>query len=142
MPITYRIDHERRIVLARGPVRFTDQDAFNYQLGVWSNPAIQGYDELFDMTNVEEIEEAPPERIRQFARESAKMDQPESHSRLAIVAPQDIAFGLGRMYQVFRELSPGSTKKVGVFRSLREASAWLGIDDLPSDWSETGTKSR
>jgi len=70
------------------------------------------------------------------------MDQPESHSRLAMVAPQDIAFGLGGMYQVFRELSPGSTKKVGVFRSLREASAWPGIDDLSSDWSETGTKSR
>jgi hypothetical protein len=139
MPITYRIDHERRIVFARGLARFTEQDASNYQLEVWSNPAIQGYDELFDMTNVEEIEDASPERIRQFARESAKMDQPESHSRLAIAAPQDIAFGLGRMYQAFRELNPASTKKVGVFRSLREALAWLEIDDL-SDWSEAGTK--
>src|SRR5262249_8679936 len=132
MPIEHRIDHERRVVFAKGQGRFTDQDVFNYQLGVWSDPSIQGYDELIDMTNVHDIEQTSPERIRQLAQESAQMDQPERHSRFAIVAPQDIAFGLGRMYQAFRELNPASTKKVGVFRSLAEALKWLGVEDIAS----------
>jgi len=51
-----------------------------------------------------------------------------SAARLAIVAPRDFEFGLGRMYGAHREMDNRSTKWVGVFRARPEALAWLGLD--------------
>lgn len=48
-----------------------------------------------------------------------------AHGRAAIVAPQDLAFGLGRMYDTYRELSGRSTRQVAVFGSMAEALQWL-----------------
>jgi hypothetical protein len=70
------------------------------------------------------VEVPSADRIRQLARLSAGMDAAMT-SKLAIVAPGDFEFGLGRMYEAFRELQSG-TKQVNVFRSLEEALAWLG----------------
>jgi hypothetical protein len=56
------------------------------------------------------------------------MDDKYSRSRFAIVAPTDIAFGLGRMFQAFREMDRSSTKQVGVFRTMEEALSFLQIE--------------
>jgi hypothetical protein len=58
------------------------------------------------------------------------MDQPRTSTKFAIVAPDDLAFGLGRMYGAYRRLDERSTKEVGVFRTVAEALAFLGIQDL------------
>ena len=55
MPIVHRIDHERRLVVAEGRGIVTDQDVFGYQRDVWSRPEVAGYDELVDMSEVEDI---------------------------------------------------------------------------------------
>lgn len=81
------------------------------------------------MTEVKEIIHPPTERIRALANISANMDPPELPSRFAIVAPQDFAYGLGRMFGTYRELNPGSTKKVAVFRSRKAALNWLDKKD-------------
>jgi hypothetical protein len=57
------------------------------------------------------------------------MDDKNTKSRFAIVAPADVAFGLGRMYQAYRTLDRRSTKEVGVFRTMREALAFLRRED-------------
>jgi hypothetical protein len=89
MPIDYEIDHARRLVFARGRGIFADADVFAYQREVWSRPEVAGYDELVDMTEVEEI--AIPTlagpRIQQLAGEAAAQDHPTSAGKLAIVAP-------------------------------------------------------
>jgi hypothetical protein len=105
----------------------TDQDVFAYQKEVWSRSEVTGFDELVDMTAVTAIEFVSGERIQILAAFSAMMDAPGSASRLAIVAPYDYHFGLGRMYQAYRDAQPRSTKQIGVFRSREEALVWLGI---------------
>jgi hypothetical protein len=55
------------------------------------------------------------------------MDARLSASRFAIVAPTDLAFGLGRMYGSYRSLDDRSTKLVGVFRSRDDALRFLGV---------------
>jgi len=49
----------------------------------------------------------------------------------ALVAPQDVAYGLSRMYQILRE---GSMSQVEVFREFSEAWRWLGLpeDEIPA----------
>jgi hypothetical protein len=130
MPIEYCIDSERRIVIAKGYGTFTHEDVLKYQQDVWSRPELVGYDELVDMSHVELIALSSTERLREVAWLSAGMDSQSLLSRFAIVAPTDLAFGLGRMYETFRNLNDRSTKQVGVFRSLDGALAFLGRSDM------------
>jgi hypothetical protein len=130
MPIEYCIDHERRLVMAKGHGILTHEDILGYQRDVWSSPALAGYDELMDMSHVKHIALLSTERVRELARLSAGMDARSSASRFAIVAPTDIAFGLGRMYEIYRSLDDRSTKQVSVFRSLDAALAFLGLSSV------------
>ena len=127
MPIEYEIDKERRLVTARAKGTVAHDDFIAYQLGVWSRDDVAGFDELVDMTQAEAIVVASMDAIPRLANLSARMDAPSS-SRLAIVASDDNAFGLGRMYETYRTLDSRSTKEVGVFRTMPEALAFLRRD--------------
>jgi len=113
--------------LAKGHGTLTDQGIFGYQRDVWSLPEVGGYDELVDMTQVEDIALPSTERVRALASLSADMDAPSRTSRFAIVAPSEFAFGLGRLYEILRTHDDRRTKVVRVFRSLDEAKAFLDI---------------
>lgn len=54
----------------------------------------------------------------------------EAGSRVAMAAPSDEFFGMGRMYQALRSDSP---VEVGVFRELAAAEAWL---ELPAGYRD------
>lgn len=126
MPIEYKIDHAKRLIVARGSGVFTDSDVFDYQREAWSSPEVAGYDELVDMTDVQEVALPSADSMRALASISASIDPPEGGTKLAIVAPQDFAFGLGRMYEAYRGFQRASKKEVAVFRTLPEALAFLG----------------
>ncbi|HEV8377164.1 MAG TPA: hypothetical protein VGR38_13120 [Candidatus Polarisedimenticolia bacterium] len=128
MPIDYSIDHGRRLVLARGIGILTDEDVFRYQGEVWSRADVSGYDELMDMSKVKQVALPSVKRVRKLAQLSAGMDAGPAGSKFAIVAPSDLAFGLGRMYEMYREMEARSNKEAGVFRSLGEALAFLGVE--------------
>jgi len=129
MPITHRIDHSLKIVFAAGIGVMTDADAFGYQNEVWSRKDIEGFSEFIDMTAVERIALPSTERVRDLAALSARMDVGPGPAKLAVVAPDDYAFALGRMFQAHRELDRGSRKEVGIFRTHREAAAFLGLPE-------------
>jgi len=133
MPIEYRIDPVRRIVFARAFGTLTDQEVFGYQLDVWSRPDVAGYDELIDMSLVEQVAIPATDRVRQLAQVSSAMDQPTGSRKFAIVAPKDFHYGLGRMYATYRELEEHSTKQVEVFRAMADALKWLGIEEPGQD---------
>jgi len=126
MGIEHSIDHARRLVLVSVRGTLTDEEIFAYQRAVWSRPDVAGYDELVDMSDVEHIALPSAERVRQLASLSSDMDT-RTPGKLAIVAPKDFEFGLGRMYQAYREMESRSTKQVRVFRSMELALAWLGM---------------
>lgn len=125
MPIEFTIDHARRLVTAKARGTMTGEDVFGYQRDVWSRADVQGYNELIDMREVEQIDLKSIDNMRFLAELSASMDAPAQPSRFAIVATSDEAYGLGRMYETYRRLEGKSTKQVGVFRSLTEAMVFL-----------------
>lgn len=129
MPIDYHIDHDRRLVLARGHGDLVMADMFRYQREVWSRPELAGYDELVDMTGVGKIESPSIDHVLELSAVSAAMDPEQGASRFAIVAQDDLAFGLGRMYQSYRGLDQRSTKRVGVFRTMAQALEFLGVQE-------------
>jgi hypothetical protein len=132
LPITHCIDHAKRLVVARGYGLFEAADVFGYQREVWSQPGLAGYDELVDMNDVTKIDLPSPHRIRDLASMAAGMDVPSASSRFAIVAPSDLAYGLGRMFQVYREAEQRSSKEVGVYRTMAEAIKFLNLTDVPA----------
>jgi hypothetical protein len=138
MALDYRIDHDRRVVFAEGRGTLTDQDVFGYQQAVWSRPEVATYDELVDMRGVEHIALPSVDRLRALADLSAQMDVPSSASKLAIIASESYAFGLGRMYQMYRDTNPRSAKQVSVFRSFEDAIIWLGISHSGQDSDQRG----
>jgi hypothetical protein len=132
MGIEYQIDDERRMVLAQAVGTVTPQDVLAYQQEVWTRADVAGYDELFDMTTAERMVPPSNESVRELAELAASADCTGIASRFAIVAPSDLAFGIGRMYQSYRESDARSTKKVAVFRSMDNALEWLSGDPTPS----------
>ena len=126
MGLDYRIDHKLRLVRVTGTGVITPDVLFEYQMAVWGDPAIADYDELVDMSAVEYVEASSPSNVSALAGFSAKMDGSPKPTKLAIVAADDLLFGLGRMYQSYREMKPESKKEVAVFRSMPDAIAWLG----------------
>src|SRR5262249_55935357 len=125
MPIVYRVDHGARVVVAAGYGIFSDGDVFGYQRDVWSRKDVEGYNELVDMTRVEKIALPSVDRVKDLATLAATMDAPHAKSRMAVVAPDDLAFGLGRVFQAHRDLDRRSTKEVGIFRTMEEALGFL-----------------
>ena len=123
-----RVDASRRLVAVRGFGTVSDSDVFHYQATTWRRPDVQGFDELVDMTDVEDVYVAAAGRTEDLARVAAGMDRFEKESRLAIVAPGDSAFRLAQGYGAMRERIGGGHKRVGVFRSRPEAEAWLGLE--------------
>jgi hypothetical protein len=128
MPISFEVDHERRVVFAEASGRLSDADVFGYQNDVWARSDVRGYHELMDTSAVESIEPPSPARVRELAELAAKMDASGPPTRFAIVAPSTIAFGLAKMFEAQRDLQVGSQKEVGVFRTRPEALRFLEIE--------------
>ena len=134
MPLVYRIDRDAKLVVAAGYGMLTDADVFRYERETGARSDMIGYDELIDMSSVTDIDVPSVERVEDLVSEAAARDAVHGPAKLAIVAPGDLAFGLGRMFQMHRRVEPLNTKDVGVFRTMDEALKFLGIDhplDLP-----------
>jgi hypothetical protein len=133
MPITYRVDHEVKVVFAEGTGTVTDDDVFGYQREVWSRPDVLGYNELVDVSAVKHVKLPSAQRVRDLAELSAEMEaQAGEAKRFAIVATSPIVYGLSRMFQTYREMDQRNKTQVKVFRNRQEALAFLGIGS-PAD---------
>ena len=128
MPLDYRIDRERRIVFATATRTLSDEDVFAYQREVWSRGDLAGYDEIVDVGLAEDLVVSSGDRVRALADLASAMDVPGASSRLAIVAPQDLAYGFARMFETYRTMNQSGVKVVSVFRSMQAALDWLGLE--------------
>jgi hypothetical protein len=128
VPLVYRLDHEARVIVAAAYGTLTDDEMFAYQQQGFKLDEAIGYNELVDLTHVTAIALPSTDRVGDLATRAAGMDATHGNSKLAVVAPGDLAFALGRVFQTNRGLDPRSTTQVGVFRTMAEALAFLGID--------------
>jgi hypothetical protein len=122
MPISYRIDPERNLVLTTASGILTDDDVLQHKAHLVQDPAFQpGMKELSDIRGIDRLEVTPAgvrAMVQQDERDGARV---ASH-QLALVLSKDVAYGMARMYQTLAESKMGS---VGVFRDAAEAIAWL-----------------
>jgi hypothetical protein len=128
MPLEYRIDRDRRVVFGTATRILSVEDVFSYQREVWSRSDLAGFDEVVDLSLVEDIVLPSSDRVRALAELAAAMEVPGASSRLAIVAPHDLAYGFARMFETYRTMDQVGAKVMSVFRSMQAALDWLGIE--------------
>ena len=76
------------------------------------------FGEICDFTEVTQVDVSADD-IRELAQKNIF----SPHSRRAIVVPNDVIFGLARMFEILRDLQ-GETG-IRVFRTLNEALDWV-----------------
>jgi hypothetical protein len=65
------------------------------------------------------------EEAEKFAELNRKLSPVFADEKCAIVAPGDLEYGMSRVHEVY---ATGSGLNITVFRHLRDALDWLGID--------------
>jgi hypothetical protein len=121
MTITYHLDPDQRIVFTQISGTLTDEDIARFAVDVWGSLNGAVFDGLVDARAVARVT-ATPRGMQQNAEITTRLNPTLTPYRVAIVAPQDVVYGVGRMYEVYRERTPGI---VQVFRTMEEALAWL-----------------
>lgn len=120
MPISYAIDVDRALVMARWWGAVTDQEVREHNHDLRTDPRFDArFRELVDMTAVTKL------LITTHLIYEMAMDQFfEPGTRRAIVASSDAIFGMARMFALRAE-SVGQT--IEVFRASVSAEEWLGV---------------
>ncbi len=122
MPIAYTIDDERRLVLTVSSGTLSDADVMQHKAALRDDPRVtRDMKELSDVRAIErlDITEVGIRQMTRFDRDAAAS---RGGHTLAIVATEDIIFGMARMYEMLTE---ENVRSVQVFRDIDEATRWL-----------------
>jgi len=130
MPVFYKIDKERKIVMSSGSGVLTIEDIIGHQERLLNDPEFDpSYSQLSDFTHVTKVQlSSEDERL------AAKKNIFLHRSRRPLVVKNDVQYGVARMFEIHRD----SAGEVGirVFRNIEEALSWvLSTDANPVDIS-------
>ena len=124
MPISYHIDSSRGVVFTTASDSFTVDELLAHKAALLADERFRpGLKELADARGVKGLSLGPADIRRLASFDLAHKDNLGGYS-LALVVPDAAAFGLARMYQ---QITEANLPHVGVFRSIEEAAAWLGV---------------
>jgi hypothetical protein len=125
MPLSYRIDPEHSLILTTASGVLTDEHVLAHKKSLTADP---DYDpsmkELTDLRAVTELD-VTTQGVSAMAGYDRNNPDTEGRHRLALVASEDVVFGMARMYQM---TTVESDNRVGGFRTMKEARAWLDPD--------------
>lgn len=127
MPISFAIHEEQGLFVSRWVGAISDSDLIPSYDRLFANEKYQpGFHELVDLRNAN-MAGVTVDGSRGLARmvESYLAGKCGSF-RTAVIAPEDLSFGIARIYGAVAEESP---EDVMVFRELTDALEWIGVDD-------------
>jgi hypothetical protein len=123
--IVYRIIHEHRLIVSVHVGTVPDEEFLRFYRQLLGDAEFnEKYNLLVDLRRATSGERST-EALRSLSSVVAERYRlVEPAPKTAVIAPTDISFGLGRMYQSFVHTVPG---EVVIFRAADAALAWLGI---------------
>jgi hypothetical protein len=120
MSFDYRIDLARGLVITLGSDTLTGQDLLGHTGKLAKDPQFRAdMREFLDLRGVTKLEIAGS-----TVRALARLNPFGAGARRALLVGSDVAFGMARMYQTFRDTSPDELE---VFRDLDPALEWLEL---------------
>lgn len=125
MPVFYKIDKERKLVLSGGSGNVTCEELLDHQDRLAKDDDFDpGFSQLIDATQPTNIE-FTPDCVRRLARRSLFAP----NSRRAIVADKDYVYAHARMFEILREFE--GELGIRVFRTHEEATEWISAKSSP-----------
>jgi hypothetical protein len=119
MPGCYKIDKERRLVMSTGYGVVTNADLLDHQNKLIADPDFDPtYSQLADFAHVTKVEVTAADIHRMAERDVFAPD-----ARRAFVVPDDMAYGMVRMFEMLREAK--GENGIRVFRTLEEGLGWV-----------------
>lgn len=119
MPGCYKIDKERRLVMSTGFGVVTKQDILDHQEKLIADPNFDPtYSQLLDFAHMTKMD-VKAEDVKLLADRNVFAP----NARRAIVVPDDVGYGMARMFEMLRE-GKGEFG-IRVFRTLEEGLAWV-----------------
>jgi hypothetical protein len=119
MPVCYKIDKDRRLVITTGYGVVTRQDIEEHQRSLWMDPDFScTFSQLADFSRMARMELNAVD-MHSFSKRN--IFAPDA--RRAVIVPNDVAFGLARLFEILR----GSKGENGirVFRTVEEGFVWI-----------------
>jgi len=123
MPFRFEFDAQNKILLSRFEGRLTDESTLEFYAAAWKHAAATSARAgIVDVSAVTEFA-VSSEILRQLAGQKPPLSNTMERPRV-IVAPQTVAFGLFRMFQISGE---HTRPLLRVVRTMDEAFAALGV---------------
>ena len=119
MPSAFTIDAARSLVLSRGWGVLTDRDLLAHARALAVDPRFRPhFSQLTDFRDATGVDVTTA-----TVREMAELSPFGAGARRALVVPNDLIYGMARMFQMMRS---GSPDQIDVFRELESALvAWV-----------------
>ena len=119
MPFFYKIDKPRRLVMSTAAGVLTKAEVLSLQDQLRKDPDFDPtFSQLSDLTHVTGMDITGAD-MRELAARTAFSPK----SRRAVIASNDLAYGLARMFEQFRETK--GDRGIRVFRKLEDALDWI-----------------
>jgi len=129
MPAKHFVDYEKKIITTSWEGEVSDaalSEAFqHYHSFLLKEPVLFNYDEILNFTNVD-LQSVTSQGLIQLTQIAYNIDRDRTQvTRTAIVVNSILAFGMARMYEIYRNLNSKNIKKLRVFRNVEEAMTWI-----------------
>lgn len=135
MPITYQLKPDERLVVLVHVGVVTDDEFLSFYKALYEDARFdKSFNLLVDLRQTESSvrSAAALNEFADFVR--GQYVSTTAPPKVAVVAPEDISFGLARMYEFFSGTVPW---EFVVFREADAALAWLGLpEDLMEDFDQ------
>lgn len=132
MPAKHLIDDNNRLVITTWAGTMDDEEMIcaylDYLKKIKTLPQYIPYNEIVDVSMADEIN-LSVEGIKELGEIASNADSENIKTKLAIVVKSNLAFGLARMYQVYRSFSPRANKELRVFKKNIDALEWIKNSD-------------
>ena len=125
MPMTYVIDRHTHLVRITGTGVLTDEEMIQCVLDLRGDPALEP--DMSTLSDMRDIEVAFTEQgIKTMVEVMKQTSELRKKAKAAIVVGSDLAFGMGRMFEMRADESVDPSFMI--FRDMDAAREWLGIE--------------
>lgn len=128
MPANHEIDTKAQLLITTWEGEARDMEFIEaikkYQENIQNHPSYIHFNEVVDFSHVTGIK-LTSEGIRKIAQIASGTDQNISNRKLAIIVCSSLAFGLARMYEIYRGLTKNAHKEIRIFKTKEDAFEWV-----------------
>jgi hypothetical protein len=125
MAISFHIDTVNKRIYSKAVGLVTFEDLLNH-MQAEIGPEAASYPEIFDCTGA--TTNLTVEQVRKLAEERGKIAQSQPAGPAAVVATNDLFFGMLRMFDMLTE----TVRPLRVFRDVKAAEQWLDAIEAAS----------